>query len=284
MATEMKNLNLMQCRSAAQSPTRTRTTKPRGFTLIELLVVIAIIGILVALLLPAVQAAREAARTTQCVSNIRQVVLATHTYHDSLRVLPPCNLPSVWPRQVTWFGEIDYDASQADKTKGLLWPYIEQSGGIFKCPSMDSSTVTPLYGGETGGYGYNQNIGFEDFSNWPQPSIMRVRSLAHFPITKNIVVLSDAARIEIPWDASGKLKVTENFYLLGPQDAYAAPNTHFRHGGFRSVVGYLDGHTETRSEATLAPPATWNAEAVHLRDRHHIGYLYPTSVENYRPY
>ncbi len=96
-----------------------------GFTLVELLVVIAIIGVLLALLLPAVQAAREAARRSQCSNNMKQLGVALHNYHTSHGVFPPLGIDFGWGSHCHG----DESANKlAKNTNGLvlLLPFLEQ--------------------------------------------------------------------------------------------------------------------------------------------------------------
>ncbi len=110
----------------------------RGFTLVELLVVIAIIGVLVALLLPAVQAAREAARRTECVNNVKQIGLAMHNYHDTFKTLPVGSfiLREDWPANGTnW--------------RALILPFIE-AGTIYDRLVFTNQAPSFMAGGAVG--------------------------------------------------------------------------------------------------------------------------------------
>ncbi len=140
----------------------------RAFTLVELLVVIAIIGILIALLLPAVQAAREAARRMQCTNNLKQVGLAIHNFHDARKGIVPSH--GGWARPTSLFFLMPYYEQQAmwevlmQATDNLYWePYAQdhvlngvhrrwfsisdadrQGMGaisIFKCPTRRSGVA-----------------------------------------------------------------------------------------------------------------------------------------------
>jgi prepilin-type processing-associated H-X9-DG protein/prepilin-type N-terminal cleavage/methylation domain-containing protein len=255
-----------------------------GFTLVELLVVIAIIGVLVALLLPAVQAAREAARRTQCSSALRQNVLAVQMYNDAFGYIPPANLPSVTVNgqsvQTTWFAQINYATNDVATDVGLIAPFIEKSKAVLKCPSSNPK-IEKLYQNASGGFGYNMNLGQVDFSNWPNVRMVVMR-LVNFPTTSRTIVLSDAARIAPAWSGDPVVRFTENFYLLGPQDPSAAPFTHFRHGGGTANVAFLDGHVEPRAEEFVPSPASWDQVANNLRQQMKLGYISNSSVDAYR--
>ena len=107
----------------------------RAFTLVELLVVIAIIGILIALLLPAVQAAREAARRMQCSNHLKQLGLAIHNFHDAQRGLPPSAVTSDRP-----------------PLQFMLAPYIEQQASYEFLLRQTENLRWPLWDGGVNGW------------------------------------------------------------------------------------------------------------------------------------
>ena len=94
-----------------------------GFTLVELLVVIAVIGILVGVLLPAVQAAREATRRTQCSNNLKQVGIALHNYHDVVKKFPR----GAYPAQMGCGGMVPNHEAHGNSAMTMILPFIEQT-------------------------------------------------------------------------------------------------------------------------------------------------------------
>ena len=121
----------------------------RGFTLVELLVVIAIIGVLVALLLPAVQAAREAARRSQCTNNLKQLGLGCQMYESAMKTLPINRYyDSGYTTDTTW-AETAGPASKAWSWIASILPYIEQQAvyqqaNISKLPFKDSNAISAV--------------------------------------------------------------------------------------------------------------------------------------------
>ena len=138
--------------STTERPFRGRLR--RGFTLVELLVVIAIIGILVALLLPAIQAAREASRRSQCSNNLKQLALGIQNYHDTHKCIPPgvmaaspqwTDKKASWILRITPFLEArtafeqvnfnDTDWTGQDKPDRNAWLKDQLRLSVLYCPS-----------------------------------------------------------------------------------------------------------------------------------------------------
>jgi prepilin-type N-terminal cleavage/methylation domain-containing protein len=108
-------------------------SRRNGFTLVELLVVIAIIGVLIALLLPAVQAAREAARRMQCTNHLKQIGIGIHNFHDSRGGLPSATLEGAPKTNDGTSGRLAFF--------GLLYPYMEQTS-LYDVVSDGDPNVT----------------------------------------------------------------------------------------------------------------------------------------------
>jgi prepilin-type processing-associated H-X9-DG protein/prepilin-type N-terminal cleavage/methylation domain-containing protein len=206
----------------------------RAFTLIELLVVTAIIGVLSAMILPAIREARRRAKEALCASNLRQLQVATVMYltENDWRMFPFAqNAPD---GRLWYFGlESGYTIGAPegtrvlDKTRARLYPYIRSVEGIELCPSLDyrSGHFKLKFQGASYGYGINFYLLSKPF---PRQN------------DSEVALFADCAQVNtFQPPASPSNPLLEEFYYVNAYEKTA----HFRHGGRANVV-FCDGHVK----------------------------------------
>lgn len=234
----------------------------RAFTLLELLVVLAIVGVLSALLFPALARGKQAVRRVACVSNLRQLGLAARMYWDDWENLSwryrgaATNGGDIW-----WFGWLERwnganEGQRAfDPSLGALYPYL-QGRGIETCPSFDYSlgSLKLKATGASYGYGYNRHLSGVNVNRVTDPS--------------GTVLLADSAQVnDFQAPAAPDNPMLEEFYYVSSSPFEAT--AHFRHSRTASAL-FCDGHVEEESPCagSLDPRLP----------SHHVGRLRPERV------
>ena len=234
--------------------TRARPPRDRAFSLIELLVALAIVALLLAVLLPALGRARISARTTRCLSNVRQIGLAWSMYasdHDD-RAAP--YLSTRDSERVYWWGSIDEAQGRIDHARGSISSYLDSAlhdGSVFECPAQRPGTYLnqSQFDQVSSTYGYN-GYGLAPPSTGYGLGAQPWRRISDLRQTNEIFVIGDAMIMFGALRNSALLDPPEVFRSWGWDKNYS-PTTSFRHGRPNSgdpgstVTSRADGSAKT---------------------------------------
>ena len=249
----------------------------RAFTLVELLVVIGIIGVLVGILLPALNAARQHSQAAACASNIRQLAVASLQYaQDNHSYWPPAHLFYYTQNNARWHGTRSNGSQPFDFAGSPLLKYL-QTASVKRCPSFDFSPTG--FESACGGYGYNNHyIG----SGEDEPSLQALAGTLG-PLAWDLQIGNVAAKLTQVRRSSEKIAFADTamatpalieYSFVEPPTTVWGPNSpsiQFRHRD-RANIAWADGHvTAEKFEWTYPGLNAYGAD----NEKAHLGWFGP---------
>lgn len=267
---------------SAPACARTVPAARRGFSLVELLVVTAIVGTLIALLLPALQQAREGGRRAQCLSQLRQIGIGLHSYHVASKAFPPgCTEPKgrrlAWSVYLLPFVEQSAVWRQADVSKGYTHPNNRIAGAtqlpVYLCPStarLAPDRIGPTSGdrNRNGAYDGGDELAWTDYggifgaappdaTDWMNGVMVWDRAIRLAQVrdgaSNTLIVGEDTGRgwkLDSEWmngenifDIADRVNVTQHNELWS--DHPGGANVLFCDGGARRIAESADAHLLT---------------------------------------